>query len=61
MMRRVETWLRATMKQKRFNSLAILTSHKDITYNLDLVEVPNIVSELDKRYNHFRRFSTGDL
>ena len=36
MMRRVKTCLRATMKQKRFNSLAIMTSHKDITDDLDL-------------------------
>ena len=31
MMRRIITWLRSTMKQKRFNSLAILTTHKDLT------------------------------
>ena len=62
MMRRVKTWLQATMKQKRFNSLAILTSHKDITDDIDLTEVANIfVSGHDQRYNHFGRFSTGDL
>ena len=50
------------MKQKRFNSLAILTSHKDIIDDLDLTEVANIfVSGHDKQYNHFGRFSTGDL
>ena len=49
MMRRVKTWLRATMKQKRFKSLAILTSHKDITDDLNLAEVANIfVSGHDK-------------
>ena len=62
MMQRVKTWLRATMKQKRFNSLTILTSHKDITDDLDLTEVANIfVAGHDKRYNHFGRFSAGDL
>ena len=62
MMRRVKTWLRATMKQKRFSTLAKLTSHKDITDDLDLTEVANIfVSGHDKQYNHFGRFSTGDL
>ena len=62
MMRRIKTWLRATMKQKRFNSLAILTSHQDITDDLDLIEVANIfVSGHYKRYNHFGQFSTGDL
>ena len=30
-MRRLKTWLRSTMKQKRFNSLAILSTHKDLT------------------------------
>ena len=57
MMRRVKTWLRATMKQKSLNSLAILTSHKDITDDLDLTEVANkFVSGHGKRYNHFARF-----
>ena len=42
--------------------MAILTSHKDITGGLDLTEVANIfVSGHDNRYNHFGRFSTGDL
>ena len=33
----VKTWLRATMTQKRFNALAILNCHKEVTDSLDLV------------------------
>ena len=29
--RRLKTWLRATMTQKRFNSLAVLSFHKELT------------------------------
>ena len=39
--RRVKTWLRSSMIQKRFNTLAILHSHKDVVDNLSLVAIGN--------------------
>ena len=47
--RRVETWLRSSMTQKRFNSLAILHSHKDIVEKLSLVAI-------DKKILYSRQF-----
>ena len=37
--RRLKTWLRSTMKSKRFNSLGILNIHKDLTDQIDVIEV----------------------
>ena len=51
-MRRLKTWLRSSMKQKRFNSLAILTSHKVLTDEINFAEVGNtVISGHRIRYN----------
>ena len=61
-MRRLKTWLRSTMKQKRFNSLAILSTHKDLTDEINFAEVGNtFVSGHEYRYNHFGHFTSEDL
>lgn len=39
--RRLKTWLRSTMTQTRFNSLAILNIHKDRTDQLNFIDVAN--------------------
>ena len=39
--RRLKTWLRSTMKSKRFNNLAILFTHKEVTDAIDLIAVGN--------------------
>ena len=39
--RRVKTWMRSTMLPSRFNSLAILTFHKERTDSLDLIATAN--------------------
>ena len=39
--RRVKTWLRSGMTQKRFNALAILHKHKDIVDKPSLVAIGN--------------------
>ena len=39
--RRLKTWLRSTMSQKRFNSLAVLLFQKEITDENFLVDVAN--------------------
>ena len=38
-MRRVKAWLRSFMKQKRFNSLAILNFHKDMIHEITFVKI----------------------
>ena len=61
-MRRLKTWLRSSMKQKRFNSLAILTSHKELTDEINFAQVGNIfVSGHSIRYNQFGQFTPDDL
>ena len=55
--RRLKTWLRATMKSNRFNSLAILNIHKDITDKLDLKAIGNeFVSTREGRFEYFGKF-----
>lgn len=62
MARRVKTWQRATMTQKRFNALSILNCHKDITDMLNLVEVGNhFVSLYQERYHKFGLFQASDF
>ena len=39
--RRLKTWLRSTMNQKLFNSLAVLSFQKEITDEIFLVDVAN--------------------
>ena len=61
-MQRLKTWLRSTMKQKRLNSLAILSTHKDLTDEINFAEVGNtFVSGHEYRYNHFGHFTSEDL
>ena len=39
MQRRIKTWLRSTMGQKRYNSLSVLNAHTDVVDKLSLVEL----------------------
>ena len=39
--RRLKTWIRSSMLQKRFNSLALLSCHKELCDKLSLIEVAN--------------------
>ena len=60
--RRLKTWLRSTMNQSRFNSLAILHIHKERTSSLDLVSVANdFVQKNDRRKMKFGVFSEQDF
>ena len=62
MARRMKTWLRLTMTQKRFNSLAVLNTHKEILDELSLVEVGNdFVDGRPTRRNEFGVFLETDL
>ena len=51
---RMKTWLRWTMTQKQFNSLAVLNTHKEIVDKLSLVEVGN--DFVDGRPNRRNKF-----
>lgn len=60
--RRLKTWLRATMTQKRFNSLAVLSFHKELTDKISLVNVANeFVASKPSRKNIFGKFVDSDL
>ena len=53
-MRRIKTYLRATMSQERLNSIMILHVHKENTDELDLKLFSNeFVSKLDYRKSKF--------
>ena len=55
--RRIKTWTRSIMSQKRFNDIAILTIHKELTDKLDLLSIGNeFVSKYDERKRTFGRF-----
>ena len=62
MARRIKTWLRSTMKQRRFNSLSILNSSKPLVDKLPLVKVANeFVEKRPNRRNEFGLFTESDL
>ena len=60
--RRIKTWLRSTIGQKRYNSLSFLNEHKDVLDKLSLIYVANrFISAKDKRRNEFGTFTENDL
>jgi len=55
--RRLKTWLCSSMKSNRFNALAILNIHKDLTDKIDIKEVGReFVSAREGRKNYFGNF-----
>ena len=54
MARRVKTWLRANMKQQRFNNVALLHTHKARTDKIRLLDVAN--EFVQRNENRFRNF-----
>ncbi|XP_048583324.1 zinc finger MYM-type protein 1-like [Nematostella vectensis] len=61
-MRRLKTWLRSTMGQKRFNSLAVLSVHRERTDKINLAAVANEFVRLnDNRRRLFGEFSVADF
>lgn len=62
MARRVKTWLRANMSQKRFTHLALLNSHKTRTDRIRLIDVANEFASVNKnRKRNFARFAEAGL
>ena len=61
-LRRLKTYLRATMTQQRLNSTMLLYIHKDITDNLDLVNIANdFTFQSQHRRNILGTFTVTDL
>ena len=62
MQRRLKTWIRSTMGNKRYNSLAILNSHTTEVVQLSLIEVAEwFFSNHDRRRDDFGTFSDKNL
>ena len=62
MARRIKTWMRSTMLQSRFNSLAILKFHRDRTDHLDVLKVAEqFVLNNENRMNAFGCFTKKDI
>ena len=62
MLRRIKTWMRSRMSQKRLNSLSIIYCHKSILEELPLVDVANeFVGVQPDRRNSFGRFTEKDI
>ena len=60
--RRLKTWFRSTMSQKRFNALAILSSHKEVTDKMSIIDVANeFVDAKPSRKSIFGKFVEEDL
>ena len=61
MARHIKTWMRSTMLQSRFNSLAVLKFDKDRTDSLDLLKVAIRFVNNESRMNAFGRFTEKDF
>ena len=62
MQRRIKTWLRSTMGQKRYNALAVLNSHPEIVDRISLIEVAKRFTDCqEKRQSEFGTFKETDL
>lgn len=56
------SWLRANMKQQRFNNVALLHTHKARTDKIRLLDVANqFVQRNENRFRNFGKFSDLDL
>ena len=60
-LRQLKTWLRSTMKQKRFNSLTLLNENPDVVDKMSLIDVAKeFVSHHRSHWNTFGRFTNKD-
>ena len=60
--RRVKTWLRANMKQQRFNNVTLLHTHTATTDKTRLLDVANeFVQRNENRCRNFGKFTDLDL
>ena len=62
MARKIKTYTRSTMTQKRLNSLSVLSTYKDSLDNLSIVDVANsFVDNKPDRFDKFGKFTNEDL
>lgn len=59
--RRLLTWLRSKMGQKRFHNLAVLHFHKEQSDAIDVISVANDFITNDTRARNFGKFTAADL
>ena len=60
--RRLKTWQRSTMTQKRYNALALLQEHKTRTNKVNLIKIGNeFTSRYRERQLTFGAFETSDI
>jgi len=56
-LRRLKTWLRSTMSQRRLNAVAVCNTHQDILDDIDITAIAvEFVSRSDIRRNMFGNF-----
>lgn len=60
-MRRLKTYLRSTMGQKRLNGIMLLHVHKEMTDKLSVVELANTFTNTEHRQSVFGTFTQKDL
>jgi len=60
-MRRLKTYLRSTMGQKRLNAIMLLHVHKEMTDKLSVVELANTFTNTEHRQSVFGTFTQKDL
>ena len=60
-MRRLKTYLRSTMGQKRLNAIMLLHVYKDMTDKLSVIEMANQFCTTEHRQSVFGSFSEKDL
>ena len=59
---RIKTWLRSTMMTKQFSNLSILSIHKELTDNINLVNIDDeFASKYDKNKMNLAKFVPSDL
>ena len=59
--RRLKTWLRSIMSQKRFNALTILSFYKELVDKISLVDVANeFIDSKPMKKGFFGKFSKDD-
>ena len=62
-LRRIKTYLRSTITQSRLNSIMLLQVHRDLTDQINLIDVANdfVDNKLDHRSTIFGRFTELEL
>ena len=62
MLRRLKTWMRSTMTQKRFNALSLIHENQAIVDEMPLIDVANEFVNLHSAHlNIFGKFTDKDL